>query len=174
MCNGYCWQLKNVPFKYVSWHWNISPSHKIRSGTAQYHIKDQLFGFLSALQRIFTGHSLNNKINKCESWCYVCSAQALHDAISTVHICMICLKSPCPQPQLWPIRARLNIYIWLVMYNCTISRWGYALVAREYFKERGEQYGTVWGNVAPFPFGSLIAKLDWCCLCYLSVYIHNN
>ena len=129
MCNGYCWQLKNVPFKYVSWHWNISPSHKIRSGTAQYHIKDQLFGFLSALQRIFTGHSLNNKINKCESWCYVCSAQALHDAISPVHICMICLKSPCPQPQLWPIRARLNIYIWLVMYNCTISCWGYALVA---------------------------------------------
>ena len=29
----------------------------------------------------------------------------------------------------------------------------------EYFKERGEQYGAVWGNVAPFPFGSLIAKL---------------
>ena len=28
----------------------------------------------------------------------------------------------------------------------------------EYFKERGEQYGAVWGNVAPFPFGSLIAK----------------
>ena len=29
---------------------------------------------------------------------------------------------------------------------------------REYFKERGEQYGAVWGNIAPFPFGSLIAK----------------
>ena len=29
----------------------------------------------------------------------------------------------------------------------------------EYFKERGEQYGEVWVNVAPFPFGSLIAKL---------------
>ena len=29
----------------------------------------------------------------------------------------------------------------------------------EYFKERGEQYGAVWDNVAPFPFGSLIAKL---------------
>ena len=29
---------------------------------------------------------------------------------------------------------------------------------REYFKERGEQYGAVWVNVAPVPFGSLIAK----------------
>ena len=29
---------------------------------------------------------------------------------------------------------------------------------REYFKERGEQYGAVWVNVAPVPFGSLLAK----------------
>ncbi len=71
--------------------------HLIRSGlgcpATPYHIKDQLFGFLSALQRIFTGHSLNNKINKCESWCYVCRARAC-TMLSRVHICMICLKSP--------------------------------------------------------------------------------
>ena len=42
--------------------------------------------FVSALQRIFTGHSLNNKINKCESWCYVCSTRSLHDAISSPHL----------------------------------------------------------------------------------------
>ena len=51
----------------------------------------------------------------------------LHDAISSPHLYDM-LKVPQPQ-LLWPIRARLNIYIWLVMYNCTISCWGYALVA---------------------------------------------
>ena len=45
---------------------------------------------------------------------------------------------------------------------------------REYFKERGEQYGAVWVNVAPVPFGSLLAEFPWCCPCYLSVYKHNN
>ena len=44
----------------------------------------------------------------------------------------------------------------------------------EYFKERGEQYGAVWVNIAPVPFGSLIAKLPRYCLCYLSAYEHNN
>ena len=55
----------------------------------------------------------------------------LHDAISSPHLYdMLKVTLAAQQPQLpEPIRARLNIYIWLVMYNCTISRWGYALVA---------------------------------------------
>ena len=55
-------------------------------------------------------------------------------------------------PFIFPIKVHLDFG-----HHCN-TQWYLRLLSGEYFKERGEQYGAVWVNIVPVPFGSLIAK----------------